>query len=178
MEPTPGRIELGPSNADLLLHTTCEGAMARMGHDLTLEVRDWTGELVVGATPGESQLKVTAQLGSLAVRESRGGSKEVSDGDRAAILKNAASSMGVAKQPQLVFTATSITGTWDRGRVEGALSLNGRSEVQAFDVAAVEDGWRLSGVMSQGRYGIKPYSALMGALRVADAVDVEVTLTI
>lgn len=176
MTPRPGTHDLGPVLCDLLLRTSCAGAMARMGHDLTLVVEDWRGTLVLGDAPATSSIRMTADLASLRVREGHGGPKPMTDADRPQIERHAARSLDVAQHPELSFTSTAIDGTWESGRVEGRLTLHGRTQSQAFAVAATETGFRLTGEVVQSRFGITPYSAMMGALRVGDAVGVEVTV--
>ncbi|MGA4670648.1 YceI family protein [Propionibacteriaceae bacterium Y1923] len=178
MNPIAGSFDLGPQTCDLLLRTTSEGRMAKAGHNLTLVVRDWTATVVVGDSPETTSLRVVAQLGSLSVREGHGGLKPLSDGDRAQIEKNAASSLGVSANPELTFTSTAIAGAWDKAKMEGTLTLGARNEVQQFDIEATEAGFRVSGTITQTRYGIKPYSLMMGALKVGDEVAVEVTATL
>lgn len=168
----PGSHDLGPVLCDLLLQTTCEGAMARMGHDLNLVVDDWRGTLVLGESPADCSLRVTADLRSLRVREGRGGAKPLTAKDSAGILDNARAALDVDRHPELSFTSTAIDGSWEAGRIEGRLTLRGRTEVQDFAVARDEDAYTLSGQVIQTRFGIKPYSAMMGALRVGDAVDI------
>ena len=57
--------------------------------------------------------------------------------------------------------------------MQGELTLVGKTAPLAFDVAVGADG-ALSGsaVVKQSDWGIKPYSALFGALKVADEVEV------
>ena len=65
----------------------------------------------------------------------------------------------------------------DGGRigVEGDLTLAGATQPIAFDLAIGDDGTlSATAVVTQTRWGMKPYSALFGALKVLD--DVEVVL--
>jgi hypothetical protein len=57
--------------------------------------------------------------------------------------------------------------------VSGDLTIMGRSE--AVDVQLTDAGEKIKGSFSvhQTRWGIKPFTAMMGALKVADRVDVE-----
>ena len=59
-----------------------------------------------------------------------------------------------------------------RSPSQGELTLVGKTAPIAFDVAIGDDGM-LSGsaVVTQSDWGIKPYSALFGALKVADEVE-------
>ena len=60
-------------------------------------------------------------------------------------------------------------------RVEGELELRGERRPIAFELTPAGDG-RLTGsvVVRQSEWGMKPYSALFGTLKVADEVEVSV----
>jgi polyisoprenoid-binding protein YceI len=60
-------------------------------------------------------------------------------------------------------------------RVRGELSLNGKSAPVEFELATADEG-RVTGsaTVTQSAHGIKPYSALFGALKVADEVRIEI----
>ena len=72
------------------------------------------------------------------------------------------------------FRSTSVSGNGDSLRVAGDLTLFGSTRPIAFDLA-LTDG-RVSGtaVVKQTDFGMKPYTALFGALKVADDVRVEI----
>ncbi|TQL63496.1 YceI family protein [Propioniferax innocua] len=175
---TPGIHEIGPDQGDLRLHTTCRGAMARMGHDLTLGVDTWRAKLDAGETVDACALRVTADLTTLRVVSSSGGAKPTTEEDHEQIIANAADSLGVATHPQLTYVSTSIGGTWDAGRVDGQLTLHGTTAPQSFDVRADGDAHVLTGTITQSHFGIKPFSAMMGALKLADEVAVEVRVVL
>jgi polyisoprenoid-binding protein YceI len=63
----------------------------------------------------------------------------------------------------------------DRLAVRGDLTIAGAARPIAFDLTVGDDG-RLTGtaVVAQTAWGIKPYSALFGALKVADEVEVAI----
>ena len=59
--------------------------------------------------------------------------------------------------------------------MEGELTLVGTTRPIAFDLAVGDDGaLSATAIVTQTRWGMKPYSALFGALKVLD--DVEVVL--
>jgi polyisoprenoid-binding protein YceI len=63
----------------------------------------------------------------------------------------------------------------DRLAVEGELTIVGRANPVSFELDVGEDGaLRATAVITQTTWGMKPYSALFGALKVHD--DVEVAL--
>ena len=59
--------------------------------------------------------------------------------------------------------------------MRGELSLNGKQSPVTFDLAIGEDG-HVTGItkVAQTAFGMKPYSALFGALKVADEIDIEI----
>ena len=67
------------------------------------------------------------------------------------------------------FRSTAVEGT----RFEGELELAGQRHPISFELAGDQDG-RLAGsaTVKQTDWGMKPYSALFGALKVADEVEV------
>lgn len=163
---------LPTDDSHLHIRTTTSGPMVSMGHDLTLAF-DWNGELDLADTPAGSSLRVTADLRTMQIVSASGGAKPLSDSDRKQILTNGQKSLGVGKHPELTFVSTTITGTWESGRVEGELTLHGVTSAQTFEVSAEGDGFRLTGVITQSRFGIKPFSTMMGALKLGDDVTVE-----
>ena len=81
----------------------------------------------------------------------------------------------VLKRQAIAFRSTQVTGTDARLSVQGELTLAGVTRPLAFDVV-VGDGGRVTGtaVVKQSDWGIKPYSTLFGALKVADDVRIEI----
>ena len=53
------------------------------------------------------------------------------------------------------------------------MSVHGQTRQESFAVRIVDGDFRLSGSVTQTHYQIKPHSAMMGALRVADEVTIE-----
>ena len=64
-----GRHQLGPDDGRITLRTFRDGLAAQAGHDLTIDVARWSGELVVADDLAPASLDVTIDLGSLVVRE-------------------------------------------------------------------------------------------------------------
>ncbi len=172
-----GSYTLGPDNAQLFLHTRRDGLAASMGHDLTLEVRQWTAELAAGDRLEATTMTVTADLRSLVVVEGRGGAMPLTEDNCREIEKNAAKALDAHRHPDVTFTSSALAGTWEEGRIAGTLALHGRSQPQELALDQPEPGvWRVRGTVTQSRYGIKPFSAFLGALKIRDDVEVEVSV--
>jgi polyisoprenoid-binding protein YceI len=188
-----GRHQLGPNLGRLLLRTSRDGLAAQAGHDLTIEVVRWSGELTVAGDRQPAELAVVIDLGSLVVVAGTGGIKPLTERDRRQIVSTAGKVLQTDRYPEARFVATGFepdpsqtrAAQW-RGAVSGMLTIRDRSRplrLEVADVGAVpgigEAGghrYRTTATVVQSDYGIKPYTALLGALRVRDAVDVEVEL--
>jgi YceI-like domain len=170
---TKGLHRFGPDNAELTVHTSRTGAAAKAGHDLVVAVTAWEATLDVGTSPPRASLALHADATSFRVLRGSGGMQALGDDDRAAILT--AIDDHVLKRKDIVFrsTAAQVTGGGDRISVQGDLELVGATHPLTFELAVDEDG-RLTGtaVVKQTDWGIKPYSILFGALKVADEVEV------
>jgi polyisoprenoid-binding protein YceI len=168
-----GAHELGPDNASLQVKTGHHGAAAKAGHDLVIDVTDWQATLEIAEDPAQSSLKLSADPASLRVREGSGGVQALSDGDKAKIDRTTAGE--VLQGKPIEFRSTGVTAAEGDGRlsVSGELELAGQSHPVAIELGIGADGHLSAGAtLNQPDWGMKPYSALFGALKVADAVEI------
>jgi YceI-like domain len=165
-----GSHTLGPDNASLTVHTKRTGRVAKAGHDLTIEVTSWKGTLEIGERSSAS-LEVDAT--SLKVLEGTGGIQALDDGDRANIEQTIDDE--VLLRRKIKFSSTDVKAEGSRLTVTGDLRLMMNSHPLTFDLAVGDDG-SLSGsaVVKQTDWGMKPYTALFGSLKVADEVEVRI----
>jgi polyisoprenoid-binding protein YceI len=173
---TTGNFKLGPGAGRIMLKTGRVGVAARVGHDLTIEVTNWSAVIEV---PAEDAGGVTAatvsadlDLGSLEVRDGTGGVKPLTDSDRADIKKTIAGILGTGTA---TFTSSRIIRTGATGgAIEGSLSMNGKSQPIRVQVAEPAPGrYRGSATIVQSAFGLKPYTGFFGALKLKDEVGVE-----
>ncbi|MFP1624719.1 YceI family protein [Streptomyces sp. 5K101] len=141
----------------------------------------WAGNaVVVTADPKRSQVTVTVEAGSLTVREGTGGLKSLTDADRAEIKRTLESEqlLHTAQHPTITFRSTGITGTPDDFEITGDLTIKGLTRPVTVHGGSDGDGqvcgWA---TVSQSTWGIKPYTAFLGALKVADDVRIEYAVT-
>jgi polyisoprenoid-binding protein YceI len=168
-----GTYKLGPGDGTLSVRTGRTGAAAKAGHDLLIDVTAWEATLTVGDDPAATSIELEADATSLRVREGKGGMQSLGDDDKANIQQTIDDD--VLKRRAIAFRSTSVTGGDGGLSVQGELTLAGTTRPLAFDLDVGEDG-RLSAVavVKQSDWGMKPYSALFGALKVADDVRVEI----
>lgn len=171
-------MTFGPGSGHLHLLTGVEGKAARMGHDLVIDLADWSAEAEVPGPDGAdgglpTAVRFRAAVDSLAVESGSGGAKALSDKDRATIRKNALGAMRAARHPEVVFTSTAVARAGEGFAVNGDLSIGGQTRPVVVQVAV--SGTTLSARTSvvQMAFEVEPYSAMLGALRLRDRVDIE-----
>ncbi|MEV0384032.1 YceI family protein [Nonomuraea sp. NPDC050643] len=163
-------MTVGPEHGRLLLRTSRQGLAATVGHDLTLEVTRWSGEV----DPGTGAVSVTADLGSLRVVEGTGGAMPLTERDKREIVQNARRLLDADRRPEARYTAAHDA---TESALIGDLTLLGRTRPLRLQVTRLDgERYRATGTVVQSAYGIKPYSAFFGALKVADPVEVEAVL--
>ena len=173
-----GRHRLGPDRGRILLCTFRDGLAAQAGHDLTIEATRWSGELGVNDELSPAGLEVRVDLGALVVREGTGGVKPLTDRDRREIAVTMRKVLGAGQHPEAVFAADKFRPDADGGgEISGTLTLRGQARPLRLQVKQTGTGrYHAETQVVQSNYGIKPYTAFLGALRVRDAVDVAVEL--
>jgi polyisoprenoid-binding protein YceI len=168
-----GTHRLGPDNAALTVRTGRTGAAARAGHDLLIDVTAWQATLEVGEDPAQISVTLAADAASLRVREGSGGMQTLGEDDKASIRQTIDDE--ILKRSDIEFHSTEVRRAPDGSSisVRGELTLVGNTRPVAFDLLVGRDGkLAASAVLKQTDWGIKPYSTLFGALKVADEVEV------
>lgn len=169
-----GTYALGPENATLTVRTGRRGAIAKAGHNLRIEVEAWRATVSLSSDPSQSALELTADATSLRVREGSGGMQSLDPDDRAGIDHTI--NEDVLNGTAIVFRSHEVSRAHNGGLfVTGALELAGATHPISFDLQVGDDG-QISGsaVVKQTEWGMKPYTALFGTLKVADEVHVSI----
>jgi polyisoprenoid-binding protein YceI len=161
--------ELGPDDGTLSVRTGRTGTVAKAGHDLLIHVTKWRGTLATGDEPS---VTLDADATSLKVREGTGGMMALGDDDLANIEQTIDDD--VLKRQDISFRSTSAEQDGDTLAVKGDLTVRGATRPLAFDLDLSGGRVRGTAVVKQTEWGMKPYTALFGALKVADEVRVEI----
>ena len=170
----PGnRLRIGPECGQLVIRTGREGFAAKAGHDLTIDVTRWSGE--VGEAADASTVTVTVPLDALAVREGTGGALPLTEGNKTEINGQIRRILGAGSA---VFRSVrAIPADGGGGTIEGTLTLNGMERSTRLTVTRTGDTtYQATATVVQTAFGIKPYTGFLGALKLRDDVQVEVTV--
>jgi polyisoprenoid-binding protein YceI len=170
-------VILGPEAATLEVLTFREGVLAAAAHDLLLRVSVFT----IAVDPALPAVEVTAEAGSLrveaALRDGRPLAGALSAADVRDIERTIAETvLRAGRFPVVRFRSTEVSRGADATTVRGELSLAGVRREIAF--AARPAGERLVAeiVLHQPAFGIRPYRAMLGALKVKPDVIVRASL--
>jgi polyisoprenoid-binding protein YceI len=153
---------------------------AKLAHDLILSPSQWSGTMNVDAdNPAASSASLSIDARSIQILEAVGGMKSLSDKDRRDIGKNIDEKvLDTGKFPTLTFESTSVSGSEPNFNVAGNMTIKGTS--RPVNVALSVNGSQVAArtSISQKDFGIKPFSAMMGAIKLRDDVDFELTLNL
>jgi polyisoprenoid-binding protein YceI len=146
-----------------------------MGHRLTIAMNSWQATLRwAGSEPVAADASV--DVGSLQVLRGEGGLKSLSEPEKMLARSNALKSLDADRFPQIRFEAHDVEKTASGYRLTGRLEIHGKARNRVIDVRVEDLGqtWRMSceADVRQSEYGVKPYSLLMGSVKVVDNVTV------
>ena len=152
-----------------------EGLLSRFAHDLQMALTEFHLEFSEGKLSGVFQTRAIVVEG--AIREGKLDPKLLSAGDCKKILKNVRTEVLLSdRYPDARFEA-SVSSDDDGIRLDGALTLIGRRvAIPTVRPVHVGNAWIAELHLTPSRWGIKPYRAMGGALKIQDRIKVEVAL--
>ena len=158
---------LDANDAECSVFTYKEGLLSAVAHDLELKV----GSFVIEIDEGAKAIDARFDARSLRVVRAVGGT--VSEKDKRTIEKTIVDDvLHATKYPEVRFRSTKVDGA----RIEGTLAIHGREKTISFEVRE-EGGRRVVQVrLHQPDFGIKPYTAMLGTLRIQADIDVKISL--
>ena len=172
MTTSAGRYTLGPDNGTLSVRTKKGGAIAKAGHDLLIRVRDWSATVDVGEDATPTAIELNADSTSMQVIEGTGGLTSLGEDEKRGIAQTI--NEEVLNGTPITFRSTEITAHGDHLHVSGELELVGTTRPASFSLSADDGHITGTAALTQSSWGIKPYSALFGTLKVQDEITIEV----
>jgi polyisoprenoid-binding protein YceI len=170
-------IRLGPSDAACHVLTCREGLLSSFGHDLELmvtrfDIRVDDVQRTVDASFDAASLRV--------VRALRHGAEQagvLSDGDRRTIEDNVRREvLEASRHPEIRFRSTGVADVEGGFDVMGRLLLHGMERDLVVPLRRSADGYAAEVRLYQPDFGIRPYTALLGALKVKPEITVRISL--
>jgi polyisoprenoid-binding protein YceI len=178
-----GSYCLDTNSGNLNVYTFKEGLLSKLAHDLLIDITDFKVNLEVpeaGFASGSLELEI--QANSLKVICA------LKDGERTDALKekdvaDIEKDMGVEvlhpdKYPTVNFISNSIQKKEGGFHINGGLNLHGVIKSIDFDIDT--NGGNLKGMITllQKDYGIKPFKAMMGTLKIKNEINIGFDLSL
>ncbi len=163
------------SNAECLVYSFKDGILAKLAHDLKIRIERFQ----IDVDDEDRSIVATFDATSLSVvcarKDGRDDPGTLSKGDMKKIHANVADDvLAVKKHPEVRFESTEVTEQGDGFHIVGNLTLHGRTRSIAADIRKQGNEHVTEVTLHQPDYGIKPYTAALGALKVQPDVKVEV----
>ena len=180
-----GTYNLTASSGKIFVYTYKEGFLSAVAHDLLIEVTNFTVKLNVPNT-GSNSASVEAEIQANSVKllcAMKDGQRQydtLKEKDKADIEEATFKDvLHPAKYPTINFRSHSIIQGKEGGyHVKGELTLHGVTRHIEFDVTTTGKDLKGKVTLSQKDYGIKPYKALFGTLKVKNEVDIVFDLSL
>ncbi len=172
-----GSHSLNGNSGDLHVYTFKEGLLSKLAHDLLIDVPNYKVDLnVPEAGFASGSLNVELQADSLkiicAMKNGERQPDTIKPDDIATIEKDMGGKvLHPDKYPTVNFSSKSIQEKEGGYRVSGDLSLHGVTKPIEFDIES--NGENVKGMFSilQKDYGIKPFKAMMGTLKIKNEIS-------
>lgn len=164
-------------NSQCLIFSFKDGLLARLAHDLKLQVERFSIEV----DETTHQIKATFDPSSIQVVcaqvDGRDDPSTLSKGDKRKIYDNATKDvLHTRKHPEVRFDSTNVVERGEGFAVEGTLQMHGKSRSIQTSVRPDGDRWVTELKLHQPDFGIKPFTAALGALKVKPDVLVRVSV--
>jgi polyisoprenoid-binding protein YceI len=166
------------STAECLVFTFKEGLLSKIAHDLKIQVTRFT------VTIDDATQAITAEFDARSLRvhsvvkDGRDDVHGLSDSDKSKIAGQiVADVLHADEHPVVRFASTAVTARPDGGYdITGNLTLHGATR-PVFTRTRLENGRQVAElVLHQPDYGIKPFKAMMGTLKVQADVRVRCSI--
>ena len=165
--------------AECLVFTYKEGLLSALAHDLKIRVTKFRIDVdertrTIEAWFDAASLRVVCAMTDGA--EARG---TLTAENKREIEANIVRDVLEARMhPDIRFVSTSVQETGERYVIKGTLSLHGKTRQLTVPVQRNGERYVAEARIRQPDFGIQPYRAMLGTLKVQSTVSVRVTLTV
>jgi YceI-like domain len=170
-------VRLDERSADCLVLTYKEGLLSAVAHDLKIRVSRFQIEVDEVARRIEGQFDATSLRVVCAMHAGVDAEGALSMEQKREIEGNIVRHVLAAERfPKIRYVSSSVVNEGDVFRVAGELSLHGERRQVDVSVRKERDRYVAAAEIHQPDFGIRPYSALLGTLKVKSHVAVQVAV--
>jgi len=167
------------ADADCRVYTFKEGVLAAVAHDLMLRVERFS--VVVDEERGcvNASLDAASLRVVTAMKHGREAPELLASHNFEKIEENLRNDvLEVRRFPKVEFRSSALTPEGEGYRVEGELQLHGRTRSLRCMALREGDVWRAEVELHQPDFGIRPFTAMLGALRVKPLVTIVISVPV
>ena len=163
-----------PTNTECTVYVYREGIAAAVGHDLAIEVGDFSIEVDDDSGAIEARFAADSLRVRHAVQDGQPRPGKLSEKDKKKIERNISKDVLEASRfPVITFRSTDVSRRSHRLHVAGTLQLHGVEGSVDVDGTSGDGATMARVQLNQPDFGIEPYRALLGALKIKPQVDIE-----
>lgn len=168
---------IGPDDAECLVFTFKEGLLSPIAHDLKIRVERFWLDVDVGAGTVVAEFETGSLRVVTAMKQGRETPASLSDRDKREIASNIREDvLHPDRYPTARFESTRVEKEGEAWLVEGDLRLHGTTRRISTRTTPEGDDLVAEVPLHQPDFGIKPYRAALGALKVRPDVRVRIRL--
>jgi len=171
----PVTCELLKKESRFTVGVTAEGLLSMLAHDRVISAKQFDGTIIFD--PNDHQ-KSRVQI-LIATKGLTPVDEDLNQADAEEITENMRSSIKADEYPTISFSSDSIKINQQKSVVVGRLRMTGRTRRISVPLKVTQENQRLTVTGSfrakQSDFGITPYSAALGTIRVADELSFEFT---
>jgi len=166
------------NDAEALVFTFKDGLLSKVAHDLKVRVNRFSVDFDPAAAKVTAEFDPSSLEVVNAVRDGAEDPKALSGGDKDKIASQIQKEvLETGSHPKIQFTSTKVARRPDGGySITGDLTLHGTTRPISAETR-VEGGKQVAEIeLHQPDFGIEPFKAMMGTLKVKPAVRVRVSV--
>lgn len=168
---------LDQDSAECLVFTYKEGLLSAVAHDLKIRVTRFSIDIDQRARTAEASFDATSLRVVCAMANGKESKGTLSASQKREIEGNIVRDvLAAADFPEIRFKSTAVDDDDDGFRVKGQLALHGKRKTVTVTVRKDGKSHIVTARVHQPDFGIRPYTALLGTLKVKADVDIRIVV--
>ncbi len=157
------------------VYTFKEGLLSAVAHDLKIRVDRWAITVSDDGGTVEATFDPTSLTVECAMKDQREAAGALAERDKRKIADNIRKDVLKSKRHnEIRFSATQVDAAGDGYELSGALTLAGKTRDIRASVRREGDELTTTVRLHQPDFGIKPFSAMLGTLKIQPQVEVRI----
>lgn len=166
-----------PPTATCHVLTYKEGVLSAIAHDLRIRVERFTIEIDDAAEQIDARFEAHSLRVDCAMKGGHEARSALREGQKRDIESNIIKHvLHAGRHPTIAFRSTRIRGEGDGRRISGTLTLHGVERPIEMTARRASGRWMAEVPIHQPDFGIEPYSAMLGTLKIQPVVRVRVSV--